>query len=82
MRKGTTVGYAMDLFSKIKKHHGYFVRGSTVCDGVDYMYRTVWDDEDDLDAFIDEVKPSKSTRNMDAGVLTLWFSMPDPKCEG
>lgn len=67
----------VNIHNTVRQYGGHIIHGNTKCDGVDYMYISVWDGEDDLDDFIDEVSPSKSVRNMDSGVLTCYFSMPE-----
>lgn len=70
----------MNWLDLIKKHKGRLRTGPAVKDGEEYEYRSAWDSDEDIDAFLDTHHKNieKSGREIDAdGYLTLYFSVKE-----
>lgn len=76
----------LSIADQVKKHGGRLVTGTTMCDGADYTYRTVWDDDEQIDAFLDALPEGTVTRSQRTTekrkpsdqfetMLTLFFSV-------
>lgn len=65
------------LQEKIKTFGGKLVKGDTRCDGVDYMYRSVWDEAEDIEDFVQSFPDGriKCATDIVDKYLTLWFSV-------
>lgn len=57
-----------------RDYGGRDVVGDKRLDGVSYDHRTTWDEEEDVDAFLEAVGAKVSGRDFVNGVLTVWWS--------
>jgi hypothetical protein len=62
------------VMQAVLKHGGVLVTGDTRYDGVLYAYRSIWDEDEQVDAFIEAHPVLKSARGIEGGFLTLFFT--------
>ncbi len=66
----------VDIYQAVRSAGGKIVVGDTRHDGADHEFRSVWDDDESIDAFIDSRSDiTKSSREILAGYLTFFFSV-------
>ena len=68
--------------AKCKEHGGKFlaerlnkVQNTNTYDGVQYEYRAVFNSDEEVDEFLEEINASKSDRDIIRGYLTVFFSI-------
>jgi len=70
--------------AKCKEHGGRFFAGRiskrqgpppNTYDGVQYEYRAVFNEDEEVDEFLEEINASKSDRDIIGGYLTVFFSI-------
>lgn len=65
---------------RLKAHGGRMFKGhdevGTTYDGVQYEYRALFNDDESIDAFLEEHNIQKSDRDFIGTYLTLFFSTP------
>ncbi len=66
----------MDPYQAVRAAGGKIVVGDCRHDGAQYEFRSVWDDDESIDAFIDSRSDiTKSSREFLGGYLTFFFSV-------
>lgn len=75
-KKEQTMALWKTVGGDVKQFDGKMAGGNKSYDGVAYEYKSLWDDDTQLDAFIDEFNDRiiKSQRGIIDGILTFFFS--------
>ena len=65
----------MSIKNKLKEYNGELVNSPITYDGIEYNYVATFNNDQDIDAFIEDVEVSKCHRKFIEKKLTLFFSV-------